>query len=65
VDRQAIERAVLLPGGDFEDNLQIACAMAANLDAIVTRNPSDFAGSPLPVLTPAELLRHLGVSPAP
>ena len=39
VDRQAIEQAALLPGDDFEDNVQIACALAAGLEAIVTRNP--------------------------
>jgi hypothetical protein len=47
------------PGSDFEDNLQIACAVKAGLDAIVTRNPKDFADSPVPVLTPAELLALL------
>jgi predicted nucleic acid-binding protein len=44
-------------GNDFEDNLQIACATLAGLDAIVTRK--DFAGSPIPVLTPAELLAQI------
>jgi len=39
-----------------EDNPHIACAVEARLDAIVTRNPNDFADSPVPVLTPAELL---------
>jgi len=48
--------ATNLPGSDFEDDLHIACAVEARLDAIVTRNPKDFAGSPVPVLTPAELL---------
>ena len=59
VDRAALEMAATLPGSDFEDNLQIACAVEARLDAIVTRNPKDFAGSPVPVLTPAELLAVL------
>ncbi|MFI5461311.1 MAG: hypothetical protein ACHRXM_38400 [Isosphaerales bacterium] len=48
--------ATNLPGSDFEGNLHIACAVEARLDAIVTRNPKDFAGSSVPVLTPAELL---------
>jgi len=55
--------ATTLPGSDFEDNLQIACAVEARLDAIVTRNPKDFAGSPVPVLTPAELLALLAKAP--
>ena len=50
-------------GIDFEDNLQIACAVEATLDAIVTRNPKDFAGSPVPVLTPAELPVLLAKAP--
>jgi hypothetical protein len=36
-----------------------ACAVHNGLDAIVTRNPLDFAGAPLPVLTPAQLLARI------
>ena len=39
--------------------LQLACAMEATKDAIVTRDPSGFAGAPIPVLTPADLLARL------
>jgi hypothetical protein len=46
-------------GSDFEDNILIAAAVTSRLDAIVTRNPSDFSHSPIPVLEPAELLRRL------
>jgi hypothetical protein len=48
------------PGNDYEDNILIACAVEARLDAIVTRDPRGFAGSPVPVLTPAELVTQLG-----
>ena len=65
VDRTALEMATTFPGSDFEDNLQIACAVEAKLDPIVTRNPKDFAGSPVPVLTPAELLALLAKAPMP
>jgi predicted nucleic acid-binding protein len=58
-----LEIATTLPGSDFEDNLQIACAVEAKLDAIVTRNPKDFADSPVPVLTPTELLALLAKVP--
>ena len=64
VDRQTLERAVALPGNDFEDNLQIAGASVVGLDAIVTRNKPDFKGATIPVLTPMELLAQLGVLPA-
>lgn len=63
VDRTTLEMAATLNGSDFEDNLHIACAVQASLDAIVTRNRKDFAGSPAPVLTPAELLALLARGP--
>lgn len=54
-----LEAAVMLEGTDFEDNLQIACAMSLQLDFIVTRDSSGFTGSPMPVLTPRQLLSRL------
>ena len=59
VNRTTLELATTFPSSDFEDNLQIACAVESRLDVIVTRNPRDFAGSPVLVLTPAELLARL------
>ena len=59
VDRNALERAQQLSGSDFEDNVQIACAEASELDAIVTRDASRFAGSPLAVWSPAECRQRL------
>jgi predicted nucleic acid-binding protein len=59
VGRGELERAEALPGNDIEDNLVMACASLANLDAIVTRDPKGFAGSPVSVLSPAELLARL------
>jgi predicted nucleic acid-binding protein len=63
VDRSTLEMATASPGSDFEDNLHIACALEAGLDAIVTRDPKGFAGSPVTVLTPAELLAKLPKAP--
>lgn len=48
-----------LPMFDFEDAVQAASAQAIGLDAIVTRNTSDYTGAPISVLTPTELLAHL------
>jgi predicted nucleic acid-binding protein len=59
VTRDLLEAAQRRGGNDFEDDLQIACAVQAGLDAIVTPNPKDFPGSPIPVLTPKELLAVL------
>jgi predicted nucleic acid-binding protein len=59
VDQPALLAALGMPGPDFEDNLQIACAAQAGVDALVTRDPRGFAHSPLPVLTPADLVARL------
>lgn len=62
VDRLSLECAIDLPGSDFEDNLQIACATLASLDAIITRDKDGFRDSVLAVLTPAELLAQLNLT---
>jgi len=49
-----------MSGGDFEDNLQIATAITDFMQAIVTRNPKDFAASPIRVYTPVEFLPLVG-----
>ena len=35
-----------MPGTDFEDNIHIAAAVVAPLDAIVSRNVADFTHAP-------------------
>ena len=59
VDSQAIQKALSLPGIDFEDNLQEACAVIYELDAIVTRDKAGFKRSSIPVMTPTEVLAQL------
>jgi hypothetical protein len=44
---------------DFEDNLQIACAITDFMQGIVTRNPADFGASPIRIYTPGEFLAAL------
>ncbi|MEW6086285.1 MAG: PIN domain-containing protein [Chloroflexota bacterium] len=44
---------------DYEDAVQISAAVASGLDAVVTRNASDYANSPLPVYSPDEFLEQL------
>ncbi|MBW4420686.1 MAG: PIN domain-containing protein [Myxacorys californica WJT36-NPBG1] len=44
---------------DFEDAVQISCAVAQRLDAIVTRNPRDFQTTLIPVVSIANLLQQL------
>ncbi len=65
VDRAALLAAQAMPGSDFEDNLQIACAIHSGMDLIVTRDPRGFAHSPLPICTPADLAARLTTPPTP
>lgn len=59
VDRDVLLAADSLPGADFEDNVQIACAQVLGLDAIVSRDTSGFSEAPILILTPAELLDNM------
>jgi predicted nucleic acid-binding protein len=63
VTRQTLIDAARLSGSDFEDNIQIAAAVAAGVDAIVTRDPSGYAASPVLVLDPAGLIARLPPPP--
>ena len=59
VDRSILEAAFAFNLRDFEDAVQLACAVAESLEAIITRNPQDFAGANLPILSARELLDSL------
>jgi len=66
VDRAIILAARAMPGRDFEDNIQIACAVASSADAIVTRDAQHFGASPVAAKTPQELLAAFATTkPAP
>lgn len=54
VDDRVVRAALTLGWRDFEDAVTAAAARQAGCAAIVTRNPRDFAGSPVRVITPAE-----------
>jgi hypothetical protein len=43
---------------DFEDAVQIACAVAQGLGAILTRDKQGFLSSPVPVLSIHKLLQQ-------
>jgi len=59
VGRSTLDLARQQPGSDFEDALQIASALEAGVDAIVTRDLAGFAQSPVPAITPTDLLAQL------
>ncbi len=59
VDRAVLEVALTSGLRDFEDAVQVACAIAQSLDAIVTRDTQDFSNATVPVLSASQLLEQL------
>jgi predicted nucleic acid-binding protein len=49
---------------DFEDAVVASAASSAGCERIVTRNVADFAGSPVPAITPEEFLADLWPDPS-
>lgn len=58
-DLQILQSALTSPITDFEDAVQHECAVAENLDAIVTRNLKDYKNSSIKVYSPSEFLQVL------
>jgi predicted nucleic acid-binding protein len=63
VDQAVISMALTTNFRDFEDAIQYSTAVLSQLDAIVTRNPQDFAGAALQIMTPDALIQELSNSP--
>jgi predicted nucleic acid-binding protein len=59
VDRGVLEEAITLGLADFEDAVQVACAISLGLEAIVTRDVYGFSGSPISILSSGELKDRL------
>ena len=64
VDEGVVHSANALGWKDFEDAVTAASAQRAKCAAIITRNTKDFAGSPVPELTPAEAAAIVGARTA-
>jgi hypothetical protein len=56
VDHDVLLHALPLGWDDFEDAVQAAAALKAKATHLITRNPRDFAGLAIPVLTPEEFV---------
>lgn len=56
VDDQVIRQALAWGWPDFEDAVQMAAAVQAQADYLITRNPRDFQSGILPVVQPAAFL---------
>jgi len=59
VDEQVLRNAEASKMTDFEDAVQAVAAEIAGLDFIVTRNVRDFRHSPVPFVSPEELLKKI------
>ena len=57
--RHIFQNALTLAFNDYEDAVQHECAVAENLDAIVTRNTKDYKNSSIKIYSPAEFLQIL------
>ncbi|MCH2450985.1 MAG: PIN domain-containing protein [Gracilimonas sp.] len=59
VTQQIIDEAISLKWSDFEDAIHYLSALHSKCEAIITRDPSGFGESSVPVLTPFEFLDQL------
>ncbi len=59
VNREVLEVAFSSGLADYEDAIQVACAVAQGLDAILTRDSQVFLNSSVPVLSVQECLHRL------
>jgi hypothetical protein len=59
VDQQILNDALKLGLPDFEDAVQITCAVASKLDVIITRNPKDFQTTAISIMTANQLIKYL------
>ena len=58
-DKILLEKSLWSSITDYEDAVQHDCAVAEGLDAVVTRNLSDYKNATLPVYSPADFLNLL------
>ena len=57
VDTTIIDRALENDQPDFEDNIQLECALfVKNIQSLITRNSKDFKTKNITVQTPKEFL---------
>ena len=59
VDGRVLEMAYALSGVDFEDNVQIACAVIATADYIATRDQAGLANPQVPVKNADQIITLL------
>jgi predicted nucleic acid-binding protein len=63
LDSSVLSLALTLSMEDYEDSVQVACAFASQLDAIITRDTEDFRDISLPLFSPADFIERLSSVP--
>jgi predicted nucleic acid-binding protein len=63
ITHTSLVQALDLPFADYEDAVQHASAAESGLDAIVTRNLSDYKNATLPVFSPIAFLEKVRSGP--
>ncbi|KOP26253.1 hypothetical protein AMR41_11435, partial [Hapalosiphon sp. MRB220] len=58
ISQNLIQKALTYPLPDFESAVEMVCATAMNLDAIITQNQHNFAEATLPIWSVDELLKQ-------
>lgn len=58
-DNSVFQNALTLGFNDYEDAVQHECAIAENLDAIVTRNVKDYKNASITIYSPSKFLQVL------
>ena len=56
IDQETIEKALALDYSDFEDAVQMICALQCKADFLITRNIKDYQPALVPVLEPIDFL---------
>ena len=62
VDVRVLDEALDSGLTDFEDAVQLCCALRCRADHLITRDPDDFRSASISVLTPSELLAVLALN---
>ena len=58
-NKYIFQNALLLNFSDYEDAVQHECALAENLDAIVTRNTKDYKNARIKIYSPVDFIKAL------
>lgn len=61
VDTRLLDEALAADGPDFEDTVQLCCALRCGANYLITRDHDGFREAPLPVVTADEMLSVLAL----